>query len=167
MTIIQFQGQQQRRSSTQEPTPTPTPPPTREDEYPPTSPDMALDINRVHNYDLTSVGNALLNNVLRPRADDIFVNYTAGRVMWQFVKGLASSDYAYAGSKILGQKAFLALSTGYFGLEYGDRSVFTLGLRRYGHTLENVRNAMSEPSRYEFADLLKSVVLLGLFEVGR
>ena len=157
MTIIQFQGQQQR-SLTQELT-------REEDQHPPASRDMSLDINRVHDYDLTSIGYALLTNVLRLHADDIFVNYTIVRVIKQFVRNIASPENANS-RESLGYKTFLALSTGYFGLEHGDPSVFTLGLRRYGHALENVRGALSEPSRYEFVDLLRSVVLLALFEVG-
>lgn len=123
-------------------------------------------INGNECYDANSIANGLFFSLppqVSLNTDDIFMDYTMARILNQYTENVT---YPSGVGRKLGHKALLALCTCYFGLENKERSVFGLGLRRYGSTLENVRLAVADPSRYNFGDLLESIVLLSLIEVG-
>ena len=95
--------------------------------------------------------------------DDLFVNYAVARVISQYGKDLVFPNGV---RRALGYEALLSLSTCYFGLENRERPVFELGLKRYGNTLKHVRDVLREPSQHDFVDLLESISLLCMVEVG-
>lgn len=62
-------------------------------------------------------------------------------------------------------KAFLALSTTFFGIEHKENRLVSRGFHQYGQSLEYVHGALEDPSRYRSLDLLESIVTMALFEV--
>ncbi|KAK9369815.1 hypothetical protein V1509DRAFT_638497 [Lipomyces kononenkoae] len=145
MTVIQFDGRQQRKLS----------------------PSSDSEVSAVRHSTSTPPTELISNDWLLALhiplfSDDIFVEYTRARL-------LQSTDFhniilPSTVDRTLVQRAFLALATTFFGVEHKEKQLVSQGFHRYGDALKHVRQALSGPACYVSFDLLESIVVMSLFE---
>lgn len=159
MTIIQFHsGQQQERHV-----------PTRDLEkhsgqhFSDASNSMTVTSDRFHFSRLQySTGKTLIFN-MKPEEDCVFMAYTRNHIL----HGQEPDHPNFSAPDMsLTEKCLLALSTTYFGEEHGHSALVHRGLRRYSDALSELNSALSDPNQCRTNDVLESVIVMSLFEVG-
>lgn len=95
--------------------------------------------------------------------DEVFIEYTRDRLLRG--PNVTAIDLPMDVDRTLMIKAFLALSTTYYGIEHKDRRIVNQGMQRYSHALEHVHRALSDASRNTSFDVLESIGVMSLFEV--
>ncbi|KAF2092986.1 hypothetical protein NA57DRAFT_49197 [Rhizodiscina lignyota] len=154
LTVIQFDGRRAGKPS--------QPDPVSADEA------ALIPFNSTSSHESLSLFTAgdefLLNSEVQLHPEHIFISFTRSRLL----QGPDSTNITGVLPRIvdrnLVQKSFLALATTYFGMEHKEKSLVQRGMQQYGHTLEDVHNALSDPSRRTSFDLLQSITIMGFFE---
>ena len=95
--------------------------------------------------------------------DDIFISYTLTRLLGSPDQEAVNVTGA---GRSLTEVCFLALSTTYFGVEHGERSVVQRGLQQYSHALKLLNQALGNASRHSASDVLDAVTVVTLYEVS-
>ena len=96
-------------------------------------------------------------------SDDVFAEYTRSQIL----QHMESNAFVLPSTedRSLVQKAFLALSTTFFGMEHKEKQLITRGFRHYGVALKHIRQALDDPCRVTSFDLIESILTMSLFEV--
>jgi hypothetical protein len=68
-------------------------------------------------------------------------------------------------SKTLEYKSSLALVYGYFGIANKDKNTEVQGLEMYGKMIQQVKSVLDRGSKDELANMIVSVMILGMFTV--
>lgn len=159
MTIIQFDGQRRHKIS-------PSPGTTLETDVKESTElvPRSFSQNNVHEFTFVT---ELLTHPMPLDFNDVFIQYTRSKLFG----GLNSDEVAAAPDpeaghedRALMNKAFLALSTTFFGIEHKENRLVSRGFYQYGQSLEYVHGALGDPSRYRSLDLLESIATMSLFE---
>lgn len=163
MTIIQFDGQKRHKIS---PLPRASPG-TLEADIEESRELVPHSVSKNSAPEFT-FGTDLLTTYQMPlNLNDVFIQYTRSKLF----AGLNSDEVATPEhepeheDRTQMNKAFLALSTTFFGIEHKENRLVSRGFHQYGQSLEYVHAALCDPTRYRSLDLLESIVTMALFEV--
>lgn len=161
MTIIQFDGQKRHKIS---PSPRASSGTVEAHESRELVPGSVL---RDHMAEFTFATDLLTKYQMPLDFNDVFIQYTSSKLFG----GLNLEEVAVPEHETQHEdrtqmnKAFLALSTTFFGIEHKENRLVSRGFHQYGQSLEYVHEALGDPSRYGSLDLLESIATMSLFEV--
>jgi hypothetical protein len=159
MTIIQFDGQRGHKIS---PSPQSSPG-TLDADVEESTQLVPRSISKQPVVEFTFVTH-LLTTPMPLNFNDVFIQYTRSKLFG----GLNSEEVAAPPEnedRTQMNKAFLALSTTFFGIEHKENRLVSRGFHQYGQSLEYVHEALGDPTTYRSLDLLESIATMSLFEV--
>lgn len=166
MTFIQFDGQKRHKLSPSTHALPGTTPNTADVQEPMELISRSLPHHNVQ--EVTFVKN-LLTTPMPLNFNDVFIQYTRSKLFGGLNSDQVAGpeDEAEYDDRAEMNKAFLALSTTFFGIEHKENRLVNRGFHQYGQSLEYVHGALGDPSRYMSLDLLESIATMSLFEVRR
>lgn len=163
ITFIQFDGQKRHNISSSANASPGTTPNIADVQEPMELIPRSFPHNKVQ--DFTFVTN-LLSTPMPLNLNDVFIQYTRSKLFGGLNSDEVASpkDEAESDDRAEKNKAFLALSTTFFGIEHKENRLVSRGFHQYGQSLEYVHGALGDPSRYRSLDLLESIATMSLFE---